>query len=88
MSEGVSELSSTCENPFCAGEERCQAVLLLMGRYEGAVKKRAPPSRGRGKKKDSGRAARRGYVTRRKKGARAKREAVNLGLLLGNRNSF
>lgn len=40
------------------------------------------------KKKVPGRAARRGYVTRRKKGARAKREAVNLGLLLGNRNSF
>lgn len=39
-------------------------------------------------KKRPGRAARGGYVTRRKKGGRAKREAVNLGLLLGNRNSF
>lgn len=34
-SRGVSELSGTCENPFCAGEGRCQAVLLLLGRYEG-----------------------------------------------------
>lgn len=45
-------------------------------------------ARPRGGKKVSGGRARRGYVTRRKKGGRAKREAVNLGLLLGNRNSF
>lgn len=41
VSQGVSERAlsrRTCENPFCAGEGRCQAVLLLVGRYEGAVK--------------------------------------------------
>lgn len=61
-----------------------------VGRYEGAVKKRAPPLRGRKKRTWARRERERGggYVTRRKKGARAKREAVNLGLLLGNRNSF
>lgn len=47
----MSELSGTCENPFCAGEGRCQAVPLLVGRYEGAEKKkRTPPSRGQKKK--------------------------------------
>ena len=83
----VSELSGTCENPFCAGEGRCQAVPLLVGRYEGAEKKSVHLLR-EARKKRPGRAARGGYVTRRKKGGRAKREAVNLGLLLGNRNSF
>jgi hypothetical protein len=43
-----------------------------------------------GPKKGSGRRPRgeERDVTRRKKGARSKREAVNLGLLLGNRDSF
>lgn len=52
------------------------------GTYEGAIKKCAPPSRSP-KKRVREKAARRGGgdVTRRKKDARAKREAVNLGLL-------
>lgn len=89
-------LGYTCENPFCAaGEGRCQAVLLLCGTVRRGSKK-ACTSFARPEKKDLGaqrereseREGRGGYVTRRKKGARAKREAVNLGLLLGNRNSF
>lgn len=57
------------------------------GTYERAVKKSARASFVGSEKRVRARGEE-GVVTRRKKGARAKQEVVNLNLLLGNRNSL
>lgn len=85
MRESVSEWASLARSRIRESILRRRGT--LSGVWRGSKKTRAPPSRGP-KKRVPSRAAGRGDVTRCKKGARAKREVVNLSLLLGNRNSF
>lgn len=87
MCESVSERASVARSRVRESISRRRGTLsgrLPRGAYEGAVKKNARTSFARPEKKSPEHAAaKRGDVTRRKKGARAKREVVNLGPLIG-----